>query len=280
MEDWELSEDIENVEDLGDIEDISEEIKKRPKKKNEEQDTSVRQFRQKKHGGWKWIVVILLIAAVIGFIVFRIISAKNKLQDALGQANTTTAEITRMDISKAISTTGTIQSKDVRTVTSPLSGVKIDKVNFKVGDTVQKGDIVVAFSFEDINKKIGQITEDIDEAYLTYLKERSISYLFAGETELDLPLALSKLRTLGIERILLTGGGLMNRTFLEAGCIDELNLVILPFIDGSPESARLFDGPGGSVTSGNGPDAFAPAGFKLAHIEKLPGDAIWLRFVL
>ncbi len=150
-----------------DIEDISEEIKEKPKKKKETEqkaDTSVQQFRTGKKK--KWIVplvIVLVIAAIIGRIVYAVYQAKDKIADALANSNTTTDQITRMDLSKAISTTGTIQSKDVRTITSPLSGVKIDKVNFKVGDMVQKGDIVVAFSFEDINKKIDQIEEDITE---------------------------------------------------------------------------------------------------------------------
>ena len=179
LEDERLSEElrdnsavIENVSEViddasEDIEDISEEIKKKPKKKSEDEDTSVRQFRRKKSGWVKWLVIGLIVAAVIGFIVYKVVDAKNKLADAMANNNTTTAEITRMDLSKAISTTGTIQSKDVRTITSPLSGVKINRVHFKVGDMVQQGDIVVEFSFDDINKKIGQIEEDIDEAKQT-----------------------------------------------------------------------------------------------------------------
>ncbi|MBO4903937.1 MAG: efflux RND transporter periplasmic adaptor subunit [Lachnospiraceae bacterium] len=150
--------------DNSDIEDISEEIRKKPNRKKNNQDTSVNQFRKKKHGWIKWTVIGLLAAGIIGFVVYKVLDTKNKVEAALGESTTTTAEITRMDISKAISTTGTIQSKDVRTITSPLSGVKIDKVHFKVGETVQEGDVVVEFSFEDINKKIGQIEEDITEA--------------------------------------------------------------------------------------------------------------------
>ncbi len=152
-------------EDNSDIEDISEEIKKKPKKKKEKQDTSVKQFRQKKKNGWiKWLVIILAAVGIISFVVYKVIDTKNKFAEALSGNDTTTAEITRMDLSKAISATGTIQSKDVRTITSPLSGVKIEKVHYKVGDMVQQGDVVVEFSFEDINKKIDQIEEDITEA--------------------------------------------------------------------------------------------------------------------
>ena len=161
------SDDLEDIKESEDIEDISEEIKKKPKKKTEDEDTSVRQFRRKKNGWVKWIVIGVIIAAIIGFIVYKAIDTKNKIAEAMSNSNTTTAEITRMDLSKAISTTGTIQSKDVRTITSPLSGVKIERVHYKVGDMVQQGDVVVEFSFEDINKKIGQIEEDIDEAKQT-----------------------------------------------------------------------------------------------------------------
>ncbi len=125
------------------------------------------------------------------------------------------------------------------------------------------------------------LTEDIDDGYLAYLRGLKISYIFAGETDLDLPLALKKLKTIfGIERILLTGGGQMNWTFLQAGCLDELNIVVLPMIDGNTESAGLFDRPPAhSGQDSRGKTAFAPLSFKLDAVEKLPGDGLWLRYV-
>ena len=119
------------------------------------------------------------------------------------------------------------------------------------------------------------LTEDIDDGYLEYLRDLRISYIFAGETELDLPLALKKLKTIfGIERVLLTGGGQMNWTFLQAGCIDEINIVMLPMIDGNTASAGLFDRP-----DSKGQTAFAPSSFKLADVQKLPGDGLHLKYV-
>ncbi len=159
--------------DGSDIVDISSEIKDSSSSRKSSEiygddgTVSVKTFRKKK-GKWiKWVVIAAVILGIAGFIVYKVIQAKNMVMDAMNQSSTTTAEITRMDISKAISTTGTIQSKDVRTLTSPLSGVKIDHVNYKVGDMVEEGAVVVAFSFEDINKKIEQLQEDIDEANKT-----------------------------------------------------------------------------------------------------------------
>ncbi len=124
------------------------------------------------------------------------------------------------------------------------------------------------------------LTEDADSRYLAYLKARGISYIFAGEAELDLQLALSKLQaSFGIQRILLTGGGQMNWTFLRVGCIDELNLVILPMIDGNTSAAGLFDRPldGGECRKQDA--AFAFSQFRLTEINQLPEDSLWLKYV-
>ncbi|MBE6045724.1 MAG: hypothetical protein E7221_03375 [Clostridiales bacterium] len=125
------------------------------------------------------------------------------------------------------------------------------------------------------------LTEDVDSRYPAYLKARGISFIFAGEAELDLALALSKLQSsFGIQRILLTGGGQMNWTFLKAGCIDEINLIILPMIDGNTSSAGLFDRPpGGGGCSKQDAAAFAFSQFRLAEINRLPEDSLWLKYI-
>ena len=160
-----------------DIVDISDELKepvteeipekkvKKKKKTQKEAEVSVNEFRKNKNKRLKKILIITaIVLAVGGFITYRVVSAKKKLEEMMAQNKVQTAQIERRTISQAISTTGTIQSKDVRTLTSPLAGVKIDKVNYKVGDMVNEGAIVVAFSVDDINKKIGQLEEDITEA--------------------------------------------------------------------------------------------------------------------
>ena len=166
----ELTEEIttESVTDKSDIEDISEEIKEKPKKKTKTKETdsvSVQTFNRKKKKSWiKWVIIAAVIAGIVGFIIYRVVKVSKQVAEALAAGTTQEAEITRMDITNSIATTGTIQSKDVRTLTSPLAGVKIEEVNYKVGDMVEEGAVVVTFSVEDINKKIGQLEEDITEA--------------------------------------------------------------------------------------------------------------------
>ena len=81
------------------------------------------------------------------------------------------------------------------------------------------------------------LTQDIDPRYTGYLEEKGIAYLFAGETVIDLELALMKLRRFfGIQVLLLEGGSILNGAFQRAGVIDELSLVVDPVIGGKGKS--------------------------------------------
>jgi riboflavin biosynthesis pyrimidine reductase len=72
------------------------------------------------------------------------------------------------------------------------------------------------------------LTEQVSDAHLAGLRRDGVSYIFAGERELDFRLALEILhRELGIERLLIEGGGTANGAFLRAGLIDEISLDIV-----------------------------------------------------
>lgn len=113
----------------------------------------------------KLIKALIIIAAIIiGIVIFAQYSAYKVFYESdLFSSTTEEAVVERKDLMSTISTTGTIQSKDVRTITSALTGVTIDEVNCEVGDIVQEGQVVVAFSREDINEKISQIEQDISK---------------------------------------------------------------------------------------------------------------------
>ncbi|HTW51698.1 MAG TPA: tyrosine-type recombinase/integrase [Stellaceae bacterium] len=62
---------------------------------------------------------------------------------------------------------------------------------------------------------VAVLTKQVSDAHLAGLHRDGVSYIFAGERELDLRLALEILnRELGIERLLLEGGGKSNGSFL------------------------------------------------------------------
>lgn len=75
------------------------------------------------------------------------------------------------------------------------------------------------------------LTEQVDKRYLGFLESMGIPYLFAGETEIDVPLALFKLKNIvGCNTLLLEGGSIVNGYFQRADAIDELSLVVAPLL--------------------------------------------------
>lgn len=120
------------------------------------------------------------------------------------------------------------------------------------------------------NYIIEVLTESVSDAYLTYLKKLGISYIFAGQSDLDCTVCMEKLRRLfGIERLMIAGGGYIDWAFADAGMIDELSLVLAPAADGE-QKVTVFERTDTSVNSA--------IGFSLKDVQKLDGGAVWLRY--
>jgi riboflavin biosynthesis pyrimidine reductase len=123
---------------------------------------------------------------------------------------------------------------------------------------------------------VAVLTAQVSDAHVVGLRQDGVSYVFAGEQDLDLGLALEILnRELGIKRVLLEGGGVTNGAFLRAGLIDEISLVIFPAVDGAKGAPCVFD-------SGDD-EVGAPAQLRsmtLASSQVLEGGAVWLRYRL
>lgn len=119
------------------------------------------------------------------------------------------------------------------------------------------------------------LTEAVSDAHLAGLRADGVSYIFAGATRIDLAAALETLnRELGIERLMLEGGGGANGALLRAGLVDEISLVISPAIDGSSGAPTVFN---------SGDADLGPAPIEkmtLASHEVLDGGAVWLRYKL
>lgn len=87
------------------------------------------------------------------------------------------------------------------------------------------------------------LTAKASDAYIKYLREKGISYIFCGEEKVDILVLCEKLRKLfEIEKILLEGGPVTNLSFLEAGVIDKINVVIAPTYNKAGEGDTLFHG--------------------------------------
>jgi riboflavin biosynthesis pyrimidine reductase len=120
------------------------------------------------------------------------------------------------------------------------------------------------------------LTEQVSDAHLAGLHRENVSYIFAGKRELDLRLALEILnRELGIERLLLEGGGGSNGSFLRAGLIDEVSIAICPAVDGARGAPSIFD------SSDEQAGVAAPIrSMTLTSCEVLEGGTVWVRYRL
>jgi riboflavin biosynthesis pyrimidine reductase len=116
------------------------------------------------------------------------------------------------------------------------------------------------------------LTEKVSSRYLAHLREKNVSYIFGGKTELDLNLVVRKLFELfGIKRLRIDGGGHVNGSFLKAGLIDEFSLVLAPIADGTTGALTVFE-----VEEGYGKRKATR--FKLKSVKKIYEDFLWIRY--
>ena len=134
----------------------------------------------------------------------------------------------------------------------------------------------LAYSGSTLEKKgrpaahvIEMLTQQASPAYLAYLQERGVSYLFAGKERLDCALLLQKLyRQFGIDKLMLAGGGIVNGSFLAEGLVDEFSLVVAPVADGGSGVA--------SFAQADFLPHWPPAAFHLKSAQTPQPDVLWL----
>ncbi len=110
------------------------------------------------------------------------------------------------------------------------------------------------------------LTENVSDAFLGFLRDKGVSYIFAGKETLDLTMAMKKLNSLfGIKTLLLEGGGIVGASFAKENLIDEISLVVSPVCEGKG-AQDLF---AGEISENN---------FELSSCEKLENNGLWLRY--
>jgi riboflavin biosynthesis pyrimidine reductase len=132
----------------------------------------------------------------------------------------------------------------------------------------QSGRLHLNINRANCDPVVAILTEAVSDDHLAELRRDGISYLFAGAAELDFALALERLNAdFGISRLLLEGGGGINGSFLAAGLIDEISLLLMPVADGAEGTPSLFDRPAGVSSA-----------LRLKVVDRLPGDLLHLRY--
>lgn len=120
--------------------------------------------KAKKKRKWLKVLIILLVAAaVIGFVVFRIRNATQQLTSSLYLQDVAA----RRDIAVTVSGTATIQPTDSYNVTALVTGEVLD-APFEEGDTVKKGDLLYKIDAKDVENSIARAELSVQQAQLSY----------------------------------------------------------------------------------------------------------------
>jgi len=121
---------------------------------------------------------------------------------------------------------------------------------------------------------IALLGETVSESYLAHLRERKVSYLFCGTEGQDLAKAMDILgRDFGFTKLRLEGGGVVNGSFLKAGLLSELSLLVYPGIDGLSGVSSIFEHKGKA-------DEMPAKGqaLELTSVQQLDDGMVWLRY--
>ncbi|HJX61267.1 MAG TPA: dihydrofolate reductase family protein, partial [Dehalococcoidia bacterium] len=102
--------------------------------------------------------------------------------------------------------------------------------------------------------------------------QRNIDCILTGDDHVDLRAALEELNArYGVKVVRVDSGGTLNGALLRAGLVDEVSLLIHPSLVGGTTPRSIFLAP--DLASANG-----VAQLRLAHVEQLEGDLVWLRY--
>lgn len=111
-------------------------------------------------------------------------------------------------------------------------------------------------------------SEACAKEYLDACTTQGISWIAVGEKRIDFVKAVDMLNTeFGVKRMAVVGGGHINGTFLEAGLLDEVSVMIGPGIDGRKGMTSVFDG----IKNIDRPATL----LKLNNVKRM-GDTVWL----
>ncbi len=115
-------------------------------------------------------------------------------------------------------------------------------------------------------KVVEVLTRQVRKEFLAYLREQKISYIFAGEKDLEVEHALEKIKSLfKVDTLVLCGGATINGVFLKAGMVDGISQVIVPYVEGNHEQKGTAE-----------TDVFVPQAFLLKSATPIHDGGVHL----
>jgi riboflavin biosynthesis pyrimidine reductase len=130
-----------------------------------------------------------------------------------------------------------------------------------------------SFSYFDVDAHIVElIPASVSESFKAHLRSVGVSYILAGEEQLDMAKAVRRIgEVFDMDELILGGGANLNWSMVRDGLCDEISLVLMPTADGENHTNSLFE-------ANEKYSAPVPIEFSLKTVEPLEDGSVWLRY--
>jgi len=155
-------------------------------------------FKNKKKRNVLIVIILVIVITFTGLFFVR----KNKQKNVVNEFSyVRTVTLSKSSLSETIVSSGTIESQTTSSIAISGANASVSKVNYVIGDYVEKGDVVIELDTSSIYKQITKVKENItdqqemlqdnyDDAYANYAEayddyEDASNALTSAKTALD-----------------------------------------------------------------------------------------------
>lgn len=117
-------------------------------------------------------VLCLVIVGIVGIVGVRVHRGQRRAQERMEAQKVETVQVKRQNLVDAISVTGTIASADAWDVSASAKDVKVLEVRYKVGDYVEKGEVVAVLDTTNLELSLTEAKNR--QALSEYTENKSI----------------------------------------------------------------------------------------------------------
>jgi 2,5-diamino-6-(ribosylamino)-4(3H)-pyrimidinone 5'-phosphate reductase len=153
-------------------------------------------------------------------------------------------------------------------------GLAPNPIKVGVATSVASADILIESDFIKAGpaRVVIFTTNQTSKDQLERLRSSGVEMFVHAEPRVDLTLMMQTLKKIGVDHLMVEGGGTMNFELMRLGLVDELMIYVAPMVFGGAEAPTLADGPG--LVRG------AAIALKLQNIETHEDGGILLHYKL